>query len=382
MSEDRTAPRSAGPETEELEFADSDLIGENPEEDDTPQIRRRMRFPSARKRPSENETSTPETGGEQPEGASLHERFIEMLYRRRYDVERLIHPSLRRRLDVANDFVWDNPNQRVVTYMGHKGGVGKTAVNDAQATYTAHELKGRAILLVDVNEGGGSTAYRLGIKRSDTMLLPIYVGRRNEINTYEKMEPIVAKVRETGLMVIASARTVKPIHSLNRGEMEHALEVLDTCSHSMYIDPGNPIMFYTNITAARFADVVGFVCIHGDEESYDTAMDDRDDYREEDDIMGKLETSPLVVLGGKEKNRKEYAERCGWSEEHVFVIPYDYHMAKRQFGIIRYSRFRLRTRVALAELKVFELKHSKKHEIDDSGTLFLQTKPAPVSADT
>lgn len=272
----------------------------------------------------------------------------------------------------------------VITVANKKGGAGKTPTITEIAAMAS--MIGRSAVIVDSNENGGSTASRLGVRRDRVLQLPEFIERMDEFQTFEALKPSLGMHRESGLWVIASPEFDKPSKQIRQGKMEEALAKLVKMFGVVFVDQGNALNGYNNITASRFACFCGGMILSGLEadkkqvseleerdgedpdESIDEIFNSIENFRADPQIGDLIDGSRIAILGAKPWKRDSYLEKIDWPGNQVVLIPHDRGMEPRAFGVVRTSRRHLATRLAQAELLYSVLLNMKQtRECNNSG---------------
>jgi hypothetical protein len=290
--------------------------------------------------------------------------------------------------------IWDLRGvQGTYSVLGSKGGLGKTPLEAHLAAIRQMYTPGFSTLAVDTNENEGSTAYRLGVERSDTILLTDVLGNLelylshpnlfyNRIGRHSPAGP----TSRTGLGVLPNVDFVSQDDQQRRHTLERGMVVVRLIVNDVFCDPGNSIRGFASIVPARASDVVLLPALANDEESFDRIINLVKFLEANDPILKDTIRSKgfVVVLGAKSKHINHYAEVLGWDPSKTFTVPFDYHMAMRAKGNVNIGMLRLPTRIALMKLLVAMLSHERNDYLDMLAELHglptpVKVKVAPVS---
>jgi hypothetical protein len=257
--------------------------------------------------------------------------------------------------------------QFIVAFCNKKGGSNKTGFCDWLAALDAFLIR-LFVLAIDVNESGGQTAARLGVKRRSetsnpdregTIELREYLEACDEggLSTTEALIGVVDWHQETGVMVIASdAASTKAIKkpSMRRGLLRGKKNV-----RRVYQDCGNELLQVGNVVAVEESQVLVFCgnshmsgsCVdlkHLDEGIPDDLQNTMDTYTD----LGFEEKvkAGIIVIIGRLRDRKAYAEHYDFPLERVFVVPFNRYMKSgRKVALFRVP---LLIRVILSDILV------------------------------
>jgi MinD-like ATPase involved in chromosome partitioning or flagellar assembly len=269
--------------------------------------------------------------------------------------------------------------QFIVAFCNKKGGSNKTGFCAWLAALDAYLIK-LSVLAFDVNESGGQTAARLGVKRNSeakdrdtegTIELRNYLEAcdRNDLATSESFIYAIDWHEETGVMVIASdAASTKVI---TKTSMERGMKRAKEKVRRVYTDCGNELTAIGNVVAVTMSQVLVFC---GNSHMSGSTVDlKRLQEGKPDDLMNTMNTciqlgheqkvkAGIIVIIGKPRDRKAYADHYNFPVERVFVVPYNRYMKSGSKVSLR--KVPLAMRVVLSDILVAIVKAADKVDQD------------------
>jgi cellulose biosynthesis protein BcsQ len=265
--------------------------------------------------------------------------------------------------------IWDlRKVQGTYSVLGSKGGLGKTPLVSYLSALLQLYTPGFPIVVIDTNENEGSTAYRMGVEREDTILLTqvlseldFYLEHPNLLHSRIGRHSPGGRSSRTGLGVLPNVDFVSQDNQQRRHVLERGMVVARLVFGSVFCDPGNAIRGFASIVPARASDVVLIPALANDEETFDRILNLVRFLEAHDDHLGPTirQRGFVVVLGTKPKHVEHYADVLGWNPERIFTVPFDYHMTIRGKGNVDTEMIRLQTQIALMRLLVAMLSHER-----------------------
>lgn len=217
-----------------------------------------------------------------------------------------------------------------------KGGVGKTPVATGLGITVAGATE-QSTLLFDANQTKGSTASRVGVKKTATI--------RGSMAMYKKIledgGDLTADilVQMLGRHPMEGYGSLRVIDSDNvAGQLQkvseiECLEFLQACAHSFRFcigDCGNTLTDSITMAAMRFADVPVFVARPIQENSLTGARDTMEYYRDSSLFPSKVARSVVAIIDQKPSLLRQrspgvadFAKFFDHPEDQIVVIPYD-----------------------------------------------------------
>jgi MinD-like ATPase involved in chromosome partitioning or flagellar assembly len=267
-----------------------------------------------------------------------------------------------------SDKLWDGRwIQIIVAFANLKGGSAKTAICVWLVALYAKITTSKP-LAIDVNENAGHTASRLGIKRDSEAKDP---GREGtiEMREYlakclagklihkEELVDVVDWHRETGVMVIASNRVVQKHDDIDNSTMRLGLRTGKNHAGVIFADCGNDLKRPGNLNAVRMA---GRLVFCGNSHMAGSCVD-FNDLDLPDDLKNTMDTYTNLSLGdkvrdgilviiGRLRDRKKYADHYEFPLERVFVIPFNRYMKLGR--VVKLKKIPLRVLVVLSDILV------------------------------
>jgi hypothetical protein len=280
--------------------------------------------------------------------------------------EWLAKRSKKQRLLDNGDKLWDGRwIQIIVAFANLKGGSAKTAICVWLVALYA-KLTNSKPLAIDVNENAGHTASRLGIKRDSEAKDPNHEGTiemreylvkciAGKLDHKEELIDVVDWHRETGVMVIASNAVATD--DIDRDSMRRGLRVGKHHANVVFTDCGNDLKRPGNLNAVRMA---GRLVFCGNSHMAGSCVD-FDDLELPDDLKNTMVTYTSLGLGdkvkegilviiGKLRDRKKYADHYGFPLERVFVIPFNRYMKAGKE--VKLKKIPIRVLVVLSDILV------------------------------
>jgi MinD-like ATPase involved in chromosome partitioning or flagellar assembly len=255
--------------------------------------------------------------------------------------------------------------QIIVAFANLKGGSAKTAICVWLVALYAKLTESKP-LAIDVNENAGHTASRLGIKRDSEAKDPEREGTiemreylvkciAGKLDHKEDLIDVVDWHRETGVMVIAS--NAVSTDDIDHDSMRKGLRVGKHHVNVVFTDCGNDLKRPGNLNAVRMA---GRLVFCGNSHMAGSCVD-FGDMELPDDLKNTMATytslglgdkvkAGILVIIGKLRDRKKYAEHYGFPLERVFVIPFNRYM--KDGKEVKLKKIPLRVLVVLSDILV------------------------------
>jgi MinD-like ATPase involved in chromosome partitioning or flagellar assembly len=188
--------------------------------------------------------------------------------------ERLLyiaHEPLRRYIDKCNKIKHlTMTTQRNIAVIGSKGGVGKTPLSCGLVALL-QAISQFACLIIDANHNHGTTGPRLGIPRSNHVLLLEALANFDLVKDYSTASMNLGRHQQTGVQALLSnPNTTK--EQILMDLFIKLFELLDTCFHSIVADTGNGNEHAVNEGSFLMADAVAVSIMADKPESFETAL--------------------------------------------------------------------------------------------------------------
>lgn len=153
-------------------------------------------------------------------------------------------------------------NQRIVSSVNAKGGVGKTP-DVSYLSCIQMDVTRDPVQFIDANKNAGSANILFGISRHSTILLRQAVSRRRELTGYTDHAKVEAK-HKSGVRFIGSDLEENATTGFSVEDFNEMVEINAKAFHSLYLDNGN-----------GFSDVTNMGCLHSANALIFSALSDK-----------------------------------------------------------------------------------------------------------